>query len=64
MQSKRGDLMKDVEIEFREFYEKTFGKKLEEGSEGIPLYAFKIFCGGYDRGMKDCLEIIENERKK
>ncbi len=56
--------MKDVEIEFREFYETTFGKKLEEGLEGIPLYAFKIFCGGYDRGMKDCLEIIENERKK
>ena len=56
--------MKDVEIEFREFYQKTFNKEVEEGEVGLPLYAYKIFCGGYERGMKDCLEIIENERKK
>ena len=54
--------MKDVEAEFRDFYEKTFNKKVKENEECLSFY--KIFCGGYEQGMKDCIEIIEKERKK
>ena len=54
--------MKDLEEEFREFYEKNFKEKIKE--DEFPLYAYKLFCGGYKYGMKDCLEIIDNERKK
>ena len=54
--------MKDLDEEFREFYKNNFKKKIKE--DEFPLYAYKLFCGGYKYGMKDCLEIIENERKK
>lgn len=54
--------MKDIDEEFKEFYEENFKEKIT--TEELPMYAYKLFCGGYRYGMKDCLELINKERKE